>query len=1372
MAEPIMNPYAGYASDEPVLNIDESFESYGAQPEEELPIEDAATGEVQEVEETPEVQAESGQSKLTLRQSKERWMNMPDGPEKEQAKDEYAKEHFGRNTYQELEEWRQNRGSLTQALQDNSVLFNPAFSETMRAAPQGLLDFGTDLLNLIPKVNIPKVSKFENEGAQAFREISSLVGPFIILKGKGLDVATKVHASKTAPIWLQHLGNNKAFANFAKVGLDIGTGTFTDVVSKINEANDTLATSWKRGKWWGHQLIPETWTSDKLSPDLKHRANVLEGVRLGFLSNAAEIFVKLARAGRSVERTSKFLAENPANQKNLDELVVDPLDSKVYSDDVVEDVFMRDSAKYERDVNKLSDYFLTQGEPITKPTVGIHKFDDAGSAGLRTKNYGGILEAAVDQARIANQEGTTFGRLANILTDATRKFGLTDDVITNRSIIKHLREELLNGGKYSFKLPNGKKLSWKKIDLEGRILAEVLADPTLPRGDLVKILNKFKVVQKGVSKVNPVGYKALDKAIKTNLEMWSDLNNHKAKAYLLTSEAGQISDFAEGTRFTDSPEVLERANEQLLDRIELFEIESSIADIDWKAAQQASAALEQGVNAKAADTALTRVEQLTTNYNTAISDIIPKAKNFRKALEQIQNTSPEFANALRLAYEMSDGNIQSIKGMNRTAQNLLGTYSKAIVDGAPEIPSLFNRALMTNIFNSMLSAIRTPVKALTGNFGGFISEPVSVMYGALRSGDTIQMRRAAHMYFGWQDTFQKSFEYMGRVFRKAATSPGEIGHLQRADLAIEKMQGLEFAQAWAEAASKNGEDGAKTILNWAEQLDALGRNPVLRFNPNAMTALDGFTEASQKVAMDKGLAFDILLEKYPNGKWTAKEFQEVWEDLYTKGWDEKGFISQSAVEFSRREIALNLDTPLVKRLNPLIKQFPILRSIFWFPTTQMNVLDIFGKYSNLSRVKIGTDFAGDYAELLGPFGTRSAESFTADEIVRVLAKHGIDSSGDIMSKFKHLRNKTRGRVAIGNLAVMGAWGLFTQDRIRGNGIWDKQVQRTRLSQGWKAKTFQGLDGNWYSYEFLGPIGDWLALTTDVLDNFNSISTNTLEEFGKKMAFVLGASFTRPSLFGSMEPLFAILGGNENARNRWISQTTNSLFPMSGLRNEMGQNMFGLLREIEDNDIGEMIRNRNNYLDMFDKAGALPNLVDWVTGKPINMAEGGFFARVRNNSSPIKIYPNPTPEGEFLINVEYDGIPYFTNSAGGVPYTTKEKQELATLVGRHGYFTKELRSIMKLADKLTYKTPEGKTIKGYINIMNYGRKNGLTSAELEKIGDIHSMIDSALSMAKNLAESELSTRSRIELEEAKKFYKIKAAEQVDIDAVLELNQPSN
>ena len=48
---------------------------------------------------------------------------------------------------------------------------------------------------------------------------------------------------------------------------------------------------------------------------------------------------------------------------------------------------------------------------------------------------------------------------------------------------------------------------------------------------------------------------------------------------------------------------------------------------------------------------------------------------------------------------------------------------------------MLNRALMANVFNSMLSAFATPIRALTGNFGGFISEPVSVFYVALREGD-------------------------------------------------------------------------------------------------------------------------------------------------------------------------------------------------------------------------------------------------------------------------------------------------------------------------------------------------------------------------------------------------------------------------------------------------------------------------------------------------------------------------------------------------------------------------------------------------------------------------------------------------------------
>ena len=89
--------------------------------------------------------------------------------------------------------------------------------------------------------------------------------------------------------------------------------------------------------------------------------------------------------------------------------------------------------------------------------------------------------------------------------------------------------------------------------------------------------------------------------------------------------------------------------------------------------------------------------------------------------------------------------------------------------------------------------------------------------------------------------------------------------------------------------------------------------------------------------MDKAQAFDELLMKYPDGKWADSEFQELWQNLYKKNRDADGFIKSDAVDYARGEIALNLDSPLTKGLNPLLQKVPILRSIMWFPRTQINV---------------------------------------------------------------------------------------------------------------------------------------------------------------------------------------------------------------------------------------------------------------------------------------------------------------------------------------------------------------------------------------------------------------------------------------------------
>tara|TARA_R100001463_G_scaffold135063_1_gene197902 strand:- start:942 stop:5111 length:4170 start_codon:yes stop_codon:yes gene_type:complete len=1290
------------------------------------------------------------------------WRKFADGPYKDAKANEWSMKYHGMS-YSDYEAKRKKESSdqFYSYLNANSAVFGPRSQERMMSIAAGGVDWLTDLSNWgtqsirqpLKIGEMPKIPKFEDEGAQAMREISSLILPYFILRGKAIGGAGAVHksgvAAKHAP-WLYRLGNNPAFQRFAKLGLDTGVGGFTDMINKTNSVNDTLSTSWKRGKWWGHQLIPEGWTSDKLGPDAKHRANVLEGIRLGFYTDVAHGFVKLARAGKSVKNVTTFLADSDSNIKNLDALTKDPLDAKVFDDsNSVADNLLRGEAKYEENLKSLTQYYKDSNKlNVDKPTLGIHKTSNELQAGIITKDFEGIIGAAKNQAQIATNSNTTFGRLGNLITEGFRKAGVDDAVIADRSIIKSLRNDLIKGGKYSVKLPDGTFLPWKTIDSEGTILAEIISDPTLPRGSLVKILDNFKTTVDGVQQLNKVGFNALKKANKQILKDWADINTEKATAYFLTSEAGQIADLSEGARLVKNTDAVARANEQLLDRLELFEIESKIHNFNFKSRKD----LLTKIKTDPGNT-FKYVNQLDSRFNSKLSEIVPEAKKFRTMLSDIQTHNPQFAEVIRLGYELSDGNVRTIKDINHYISNTFGTWSKAIYDGAPEMPSIVYKSFMGNVFNSMLSAIGTPVKALYGNFGGFISEPASVFYGALRSGDAMQLRRSAHMYFGFTDTFQQGFQHMGRMFRKAAANPDDVRGFTRQDFDRGIPQNIELAEAVAEAAAKKGEYGPQALLGYHSIMDDLSKSPWFRFGPNAMTGLDGFTEATQKVAQDKGLAFDMLLEKYPDGKWSQKEFQELYEDLWNKGRDANGNIKSDAVDFARREIALNLDTPLTERLNPLLAKYPILRSIFWFPRTQANVLDMFGKYAprvGFAEKNIGAKFAGEYADLFGNAGGKKVSDFSIEEIQQILAKHGMDMSGDPLAKFKHLRYKTQGRVAMGNMAVMGAWLLASQDRIRGYGHFDRKVQKFRQDQGWERKTIQGLDGKWYSYEFLGPLGDWLATTVTAMDNFDTTNSARFEQLGKKMGFILGAAVTNNSLLGTLEPLFDIMTGNETAVTRWQTQMTNAIFPLSNFRNELGKNLFGMLREVKYSDFGEMMRNKNNWLDVFDPAGAQAPLINFIDGKPINKAGDSVLARTAKTVFGFGGTANPSEESQFLMDIEYNMLPQFNTSSGGINYSSDQKAELKRLMGEDGYFNNKLKGIMKMADQMTYKDPETNvTIKGYVNIMRNFRRKGITGEVLENYSRIIPRINLALKQAQKRVETRLSTYNEIRLLELEK-----------------------
>ena len=1319
---------------------------------------------------------------------------LPDGEEKTKAANEWAMKYHGMS-YPDYEAKKKKESSdqFYSYLYANSAVFNPVSQERMSAPAVGLLDFGIDTLNWASSPirqpfntpEIPKIAKFENEANQALREISSLVLPFILLKGKAVAGGGAIHksgiAAKHAP-QLYRLGNNRAFQHFAKFGLDLGVGGLTDSINKVNAQNDTLATSWIDNKWWGWQMVPQSLHTGGKTPDEKHRANVLEGISLGFYTNVLESFYKLTKALKGKTAVTEYLTEASKKSTKLNAVTIDPLDNKVFdADNDLLDRLKRSEAKELRETKSLGEYFVKSGkiDDINTPTVGIHKFEETAQAGVLKKAFDGIIGAAKDQAQIATNTNTTFGRLANTITEGFRKSGLDAENITNRTIIKSLRDELVNAGKYSVKLPDGSFLSWKQIDTEGTLLAEVISDPTLPRGDLIKILDNFKTTVGNVQKLNKVGYNAVKKANKEILKNWSDINTDKATAYFLTSEAGQIADISEGTRLVKDGQALGRANDLLLERLELFEIESKIADFNFNGRSR----LLESMKLDPKNT-FNYLDQLEDSYTKKLSTIIPEAKQFRRVLEDIQLHAPDFAEAIRYAYEMSDGHVRTIKDINKYITNSFGFYNKAFIDHDYKIPGMLYKGLMTNVFNSILSAFGTPFKALYGNFGGFVSEPVTAMYGAMKSGDAQALRRSQHMYFGFTDTFQQGLKYMGKMARKAAVDPQGLRDFTRKDFDfLYNDVNIEFNEKIAEASAKIGEYGPGAILNWYKTIKAFGDSAWMRYSPIAMTGLDGFTQATQKIAMDKAQAFDLLMEKYPNGKWGQKEFEELWKGLFEKNRDAEGFIKSDAVDYARSEIALNLDLPLTKGLNKTLKEYPFLRSIFWFPKTTENVLNIFGKYAPRIGVpgvgNLGPAFTAEYAEFFGKMGTRKLNSFSLDEMITSLKKRNKfdpkDTPDIVKAKFVHLRNIVDGRVAAGTLGVMSAGMLFAQDRITGHGHWDPKVQKVRLNQGWQRKSIKGLDGKWHSYEMLGPVGEWIALTVTAMDNFDSIGTTRLEEIEKKMSFIFAAAYTDQSLLGTMEPVYDILAGNTAAIKRWGSQMTNALFPLGSFRNELGKNLFGMLREVENDDFGEMMRNKNNWLDVIDPLGKQPDLINFVDGKPINKAGDSILGRTAKTIFGIGGTASPSENGQFLIDIEYNLLPQFNTAPNGVTYTSDQKSELKRLMGEDGYFSKELNRIRKEARHRTYVTPSGKVITGYVNIMKHLRRTGNTSEAIEYYSTTHLEVNSILREAINRVHPRLEDAADIRIEGQLKS-KIKQAaltqDSTTVNDLLNLNRNRN
>ena len=1179
--------------------------------------------------------------------------------------------------------------------------------EGAAAVPLGVADFAVDIANIVPGVDIKKVEGFNSPLAQGLREISSFVVPSLLgvgLAGKAIKGLSFVKKSQIAQAALTRMIGNTA--------LSAGVGATVDSVNTLNETDDNLQGSLKKMFPQHTQWISSDWaTLDSDSPDIKRAKNVYEGVGLGIFSDLLLSSGKMLRAINGTNDVTRYIPEGESPENFWKSFNKQDVDSP-------EEAFIDSAVRREEALDELGKYLASKQTDLDQPIRGVHDVFDPDELGVRTSDPTGVIGATVDAVIVQKNLEGNYGRLGSIVTDAALKFGLEANEMPKREIVKAIIADLKDANVYSAELASGRKITFDEIDEAGTKLAELLVDPRMDSGMLKATLDEFKneYSKLRTRSLDDVGYNAAMKSIKKYLDEYVNLDAAKAQGYLATSLSGQVSDIAEGARLMEGTKAVEYAQEQILDRLEYLMVEKGLAaynagsTLNFLKTWQRLGSDPSGVKAAA--------ELAKDQTDEALLDIVGRSKRSINSLRAMTKERPQYLVPLQMAWEFSNGNIDTLSKLNNFVDQSLPNIWKFFYDQQPEIPNQIVQGAWSTIYNSVLTSISTPMKAGVGNAVLMLTKPISVFAGAMATGDMKTLKRGWYQYSAVADTFQKGLKHMGDVFSRASRDPNSVGYIMRDDLVQKNEETMDVLHSFARAAENRGESGPLALYHMAETLHDLGNNPVLRFGANAMTALDGFTRAVIANGEARGRAFDRFVD---GGKTlNAKSLNILENDLYKEMFDNTGMITDKAVDYASREIAMNLDSPSVQALSTFIDRNKFLKPFLMFPRTSANMIGMANKHSPISL------FMKDYNKLALPGNT-----FTGEQIKEILESRGISVTGNLdidMQAFQNLRAEIRGRKAIGTATIMGASWLFINGRLHGNGHYDKERQKTRQQLGWKPRSYLASDGKWYSYDFLGPLSDFLAVTADVMDNFDSITESDLETQLNKMGFLLSANLTNKSMLAGLEPMNDVLSGNPAAMSRWAASFASSLAPLSGARNELGRIMAPQLRELDMN-FYQLLRNRNKAMDLIDPSGALPTAYDWIDGKPIGYPENPFV-RGWNAVMPMKINDSISTERQFLIDIEFDSRPSFKTNGKGVEYTPQERSELYSIMGRQGNFRKAIKKIMK--------TTEAETWRRQIQ----AEREGGAKIDPSLWKGLYRRINRELNKARKLAEVELSNREEI------------------------------
>lgn len=1202
------------------------------------------------------------------------------------------------------QEWNKRRlGGLNIGSDVEGFATDPRYAMELAAAvPTGGLDFGVDLINVIPGVNVPKVTKFENEAAQAIRDVSSVVLPTIggvgLLRGAGLAAHSRVGWGFGNTPFMKYLGNR---------GVEALGGLAVGAVSSEYEGENLLGMA-KKALPSQFDFIPDDLATlgTAEEPDAKRRKNIYEDLLTGLVTELASGVVRLGGAiidsTGFLRKTNRMVAESDASQKWLK-------GNSPPEPTTVEESVTMGMIRQEKALDEVGYYNLSQNPNLDEPLKGVHDLFEYGELGVRTVDDFGIVGASIDQARIKRNLGTVEGRLGNVISEPALQYGLRGEGNVDE-IVLGLADQLRQADRIGMESDAGWKVTFDDQIDATMDLTHDLFDPRMSRADIQRIIEPhLSVNDAGVQVMDEAGFGMVTKAIRNFGEQISAMDVTRAYSLVAGSLSGRVADLSEGVRLMEGTSAVGAGQEKIIDLMQyLVQLQGS-----------ASYYKNRKVGL------LKQIRNGFTNIvgynNTTISEaddvaksIFQKSEQFGTTLRAIAETNPNLMKQFLMGYEMTGGRISSIRELNDYISAMTTDIGKAIIDPNPEVQNKLLAGMWSNIYASYLSAFKTPLEATFGNIGGLISKPTAHFIGAVLHTDWTAIRRGYLAYGSMNESLRRSLPYMGEIFAKASKDPDSVAAITRRDLLLQQEQEIELLREVAESQAAEGSWGMQYIVQQIETMNALAKDPRIRFGPNGLIASDGFTGAMVAHSESYMRAANELMES--GLPLTKENLAPIVQKEYDKMFGPDGLIRDEAVRWTTNELALNLDSPLVEGSNALSQHMAFMKPFLMFPTTGANRISMFGKYAPYAPFQKDVNELAftPLKQLLGN------EQYVND----LLSSRGYDIANMTtlakLNKVTDLKYETLGRKAIGTTAVIATVSLFGDDRITGDGHYDPQIQKARIQQGWKPRSVKGLDGKYYSYKGLGVLADWIASTVNTIDNFDSIGAQGIETILPKFAFVLSAATTDNTGLSSIRPLLQTLGGDTSAASRWAVGFLNGLGPLASQRGEWSRIFSDGLR-IVDEDVFSYMKNLNRFAAEIDPKTADPFIYSPVSGKKVNSY--GFLQRVWNAYMPFPIHDTASEEEQFLQQVEYPTATLF-KTKDGVKIPKQMRSELLRIMGEDGHFQAGIREVMR-------SNKQWRSMESFNELRRQGK-----APELATWHRIHERLQSAQRFAENLAYSRL------------------------------------